>query len=112
MTDTGKVQVITAVIIAVALLISAGMITIAVAVSVNHAADRLEPEPETELSYSKEFIKTLDSRAGTIYTDGGGSVVFTMSDNITQSKGMLIVYKAGSSTTHYIPIDQISRIQV
>ena len=52
MTDTEKAQIIIAAIIAVALLISAGMITIAVAVSVNHAADRLEPEPEAEPSYS------------------------------------------------------------
>ena len=58
-------------------------------------------------------MRTLDSHAGTIYINGGGSVVFTMSDTITQSHGMLVIYKAGaSSTTHYIPIDQISRIQV
>jgi hypothetical protein len=112
MNSIEKMQCIATAVVAVALLVCASMITIAIAASVNHAADKLEPEPEKTPGYTKEFISTLDLNAGTVYVEGGGSVSYAISDRVSQSSGMLVIYRPGTSTTYYVPIDHITRIQV
>ncbi len=112
MTDIRKDRIISATIVAVALLIAAIIIMTGVVISINKAANKLEPEPVEEYAkYSDSFINTLDLGAGTIYTEGGGSVSYTISDRVSQSGGMLVIYKVGMPTT-YVPIDHITRIAI